>query len=473
MKTYSELDPEIDEFLNNIISGQSNVPLMQKRAPLIQREAVVNIEAPRRVPPITEKKSYANPVTEDFVNDTNRALIMREDQAADMSRNRDEILKEQEQYKYSLKNKFDELNEIQRKQYESDPEIESKIQAGQQEYESVKDPERNISSELILSLAPALSGLFLGESGMISQAKAGQDARNIYEGMRKQDIEAAKAKREALEKRVKTLIEAKKSGKEGFDNERKIGIEALKAQIDGNTGLIKATTEDVRRFEDMINKVSGENVNKTLEAAKVKAGFEGDPAKEKAKDKRAAISAAKNQQGKDLNLATGLRKEFTGDKQVQNFQEIESSYNKVREFEQKPSAAGDLSMIFAYMKMLDPASTVREGEFATAQQAAGVPERVITQYNKILKGERLSPDQRKDFVQQARNLYNAQLKIVKEKEKASSDLAKSYGVDPNLVVTRPAQAASMSEKDKAALDWANKNPKDPRAAAIKQKLGVK
>jgi hypothetical protein len=32
-------------------------------------------------------------------------------------------------------------------------------------------------------------------------------------------------------------------------------------------------------------------------------------------------------------------------------------------------------------------------------------------------------------------------------------------------------ASELSPKDKQALDWANKNPNDPRAAAIKQKLG--
>ena len=37
------------------------------------------------------------------------------------------------------------------------------------------------------------------------------------------------------------------------------------------------------------------------------------------------------------------------------------------------NAAGDMALIFSYMKMLDPNSTVREGEYATAEAAAGVP----------------------------------------------------------------------------------------------------
>jgi hypothetical protein len=60
---------------------------------------------------------------------------------------------------------------------------------------------------------------------------------------------------------------------------------------------------------------------------------------------------------------------------------------------------------------------VREGEQATAQNAAGIPERIRNLYNSALAGERLSPNQRADFVgqagrqfkqvqQQQRGLYN-------------------------------------------------------------------
>jgi len=39
--------------------------------------------------------------------------------------------------------------------------------------------------------------------------------------------------------------------------------------------------------------------------------------------------------------------------------------------------------------MLDPGSVVRESEFATAQNAAGVPDQVRNMYNKVLSGTRL------------------------------------------------------------------------------------
>jgi hypothetical protein len=47
------------------------------------------------------------------------------------------------------------------------------------------------------------------------------------------------------------------------------------------------------------------------------------------------------------------------------------------------SAAGDLAGIFAFMKSLDPASTVRESEFENASNTLGLVEKRKTIYNKI------------------------------------------------------------------------------------------
>lgn len=68
--------------------------------------------------------------------------------------------------------------------------------------------------------------------------------------------------------------------------------------------------------------------------------------------------------------------------------------------------AGDLALIFNYMKMLDPGSTVLEGEFATAQNAAGVSTRVINLYNNLKTGERLDEGQRENFTNQAGKIFD-------------------------------------------------------------------
>lgn len=128
----------------------------------------------------------------------------------------------------------------------------------------------------------------------------------------------------------------------------------------------------------------------------------------------------------------GMRKEFTA--QTKDFRSVRDAFAKVQTAAANPSAAGDLSLIFNYMKMLDPGSVVREGEFATAQNAAGVSTQVRNAYNRVVSGERLSEDQRADFTNTAGNIYGSQLGILESTEGAYRDLATRAGVNPDDVV---------------------------------------
>lgn len=142
----------------------------------------------------------------------------------------------------------------------------------------------------------------------------------------------------------------------------------------------------------------------------------------------------------------GLRKEFHALPIVKEWQAIASAFNQVRELSRNPTAASDIGMIFSYMKMLDPGSTVREGEFATAQNAAGVPDRVTNVYNNALNGERLNPEQRADFVASAAHVVLARKPQFDAAANQYRDLAKQYGVSPDRVA-RPSPTA----KPKAAV----------------------
>jgi hypothetical protein len=57
---------------------------------------------------------------------------------------------------------------------------------------------------------------------------------------------------------------------------------------------------------------------------------------------------------------TNLRKEFNNLPEVKQFKSVKTMYDNVKSSADKKSAAGDMSLIFAYMKILDPTSTVRE-----------------------------------------------------------------------------------------------------------------
>jgi len=134
----------------------------------------------------------------------------------------------------------------------------------------------------------------------------------------------------------------------------------------------------------------------------------------------------------DLSDVAGMRKEFTA--LSKDFIQVRDAYAKIVASSSDPSAAGDLALIFGYMKMLDPTSVVREGEFATAQNTAGVPDRVRNIYNKLLTGERLAPEQRNDFVNTAGKVFKAQLNQQSQLEKRFHNLANRSKFDPEQVV---------------------------------------
>ena len=128
----------------------------------------------------------------------------------------------------------------------------------------------------------------------------------------------------------------------------------------------------------------------------------------------------------------GLRKEFTG--QSKNFETIRDSFVRMNSVSQDPSAAGDLALVFNFMKVLDPGSVVRESEFATAQNAAGVPDRIRALWNNLKRGQRMAPAQRTDFLEQAGNMFDAQLQQQLRLEDQFTGISERLGANPANVV---------------------------------------
>jgi hypothetical protein len=118
----------------------------------------------------------------------------------------------------------------------------------------------------------------------------------------------------------------------------------------------------------------------------------------------------------DFKDVRGLRQEFTA--LSDDFIKVRDSYGTIigladqltpaLEYAEPANAGpGDLSFIFAYMKMLDPGSTVREGEMATAENARGVGGGIRNVYNNIMEGAKLTPAQRKAFISQSESIYKS------------------------------------------------------------------
>jgi hypothetical protein len=130
---------------------------------------------------------------------------------------------------------------------------------------------------------------------------------------------------------------------------------------------------------------------------------------------------------------------------------MRDAYQRVQSAAAKPDAAGDLSMIFAYMKMLDPNSVVREQEFANAQNAAGVPDQIRNVYNKVMSGNRLGPEQRQQFVAQANSLFENAKGNQQKVRQTYGSRAKQWEIPESMVLDEDDQPQSQPGADAAGI----------------------
>ena len=169
------------------------------------------------------------------------------------------------------------------------------------------------------------------------------------------------------------------------------------------------------------------------DAAAAKSGAEAARARAEADQMAAGIIPVE----KRPEAEGKFRKEYSD--QTKGYQEVKSAYGRVLASDQ--TAAGDIALIFNYMKMLDPGSVVREGEFATAQNAGGIDAKVYNLYNQLVSGERLKPEQRKMFTKQAERLYGQAQTQEAQVRQGIERIAKGYGLNTANIFYTPTEVA--------------------------------
>jgi hypothetical protein len=151
---------------------------------------------------------------------------------------------------------------------------------------------------------------------------------------------------------------------------------------------------------------------------------------------------ARTVQGQTFTQENQLRSQFGQNQAVKDMGAVQAQVGIIGNIARRAaageqiSAQDDLALIFAYMKMLDPGSVVREGEFANAQNTAGVPDRIVNAYNNVIRGNRLNDQQRAEFFQSATGVMNSYRQAYDTQVERTRTLAESYGLDPNRVAPR-------------------------------------
>lgn len=162
-----------------------------------------------------------------------------------------------------------------------------------------------------------------------------------------------------------------------------------------------------------------------------------------------------------------LRDDYTKD--ITDYVGARNGYQKVLASAKDNTGASDIALIFGFMKTLDPNSTVREGEFATAQNSGSISDTVMNMYNKALKGERLQPEQRQSFAHTAGQQFKVYQDRADQVNQRYGDMASRYGLDPRNVVQQfeplqgPAEKGPAGAKQGPDGNWYYQDPHNPRS----------
>lgn len=125
---------------------------------------------------------------------------------------------------------------------------------------------------------------------------------------------------------------------------------------------------------------------------------------------------------------------------TKDFRVVQDAYNKI--LKTSDTGAGDMSLLYSYVKLLDPGSVVRESEFATAAASGSYGERIQGLVQRVMTGERLPASLRDEFKKEATGIYDAQKLGYENAGKQYTDLANRAKVDPaNVVVPYATQPA--------------------------------
>lgn len=194
--------------------------------------------------------------------------------------------------------------------------------------------------------------------------------------------------------------------------------------------------------------------------------------------------AAQQDAGKQVKTEGELRREFNSLPEVKEFGAFDANYQGLLKAARNHNGVGGTTAIFSFMKLIDPGVAVMEGDVDRIKAAGGPAAQFAGLYERAISGAPIPKSVIDDMVKQAGELHSIRANQVRSLERQYGGIAQQSGADPTRVVvprgsggsfdlTTPAETApraAPSEKDRAAMQWLQANPNDPRAPAIRKRL---
>ena len=237
---------------------------------------------------------------------------------------------------------------------------------------------------------------------------------------------------EAVAKADRAVADATTAQATATNAAEKAAADAAKATADANKAKIDAQYAEKLALADLKKKAADLGLTQAQTGSALaqtkKLGVETQKA---ALDLEALKATGGIDPEKKFAQEEKIRKEWQGRSKV--YGELQGTFNTLKASSESANGPGDIALITGFMKMLDPGSVVRETEFATARDTAGLFTQLQNRLEKAKNGQLLSPAQRKEYVALSQKYLESAQKKAGEDKKALGVVVKNYRLNPENV----------------------------------------
>ena len=299
------------------------------------------------------------------------------------------------------------------------------------------DPNQKRALETVQQIAqtdPKRASMLLEELGAATFGKTWYEGITSARDERRTEAEAPSKLMEAKAKADLAVQKAANAVLTAEDDIAKAKAERLLKEAEANVKIVEARYAD-QAAKDAIKKRAADlglttaQTNQALASTK-KLGIESQKAAVELEGLKATGGLDPT---KTFEQEEKLRKEYQGRTKV--YGELGTTYNNIKSSAEAKNGPGDIALITGFMKMLDPGSVVRETEFATARDTAGLYERLLNTSQKLQSGQLFALDsrQRQEYVNLAKQYLDSAQKKADEDKKALGVVVKNYRLNPDNV----------------------------------------
>ena len=226
---------------------------------------------------------------------------------------------------------------------------------------------------------------------------------------------------------IETMLVAQKAPAEVAKGE----AEATASESDARLKREKAETES-KRFAAELGLTHAQTASALANAKKLSADAQKAAMELEFMKENGGLDPAKM-----FDQEEKLRKEYNT--RTNGYLEARDAFGKIKVSALDKTGAGDIALITSFMKMLDPGSVVRETEFATARNTAGLLSELQNKAQQLQNGAFLDEKQRVRFLALAAQYMKAAEQEEKIVRGSMDRIVKNYKLNPeNVFADNPA-----------------------------------